>query len=79
MEGGFVMEQGDGMYLPPKAGASERKVASIAQVLDIPDLSLDDGLRRFVRGSLTGRACTLSGMDALVQVGDGGPCSSSSR
>jgi hypothetical protein len=47
---GLVESQGNAMYLTAKADPKRRKVTSVANVLDLPQLSLDVSLRRFVRG-----------------------------
>lgn len=47
---GLVESRGNAMYLTTKAAPSQRKVTSIATVLDLEQLSLDVSLRRFVRG-----------------------------
>lgn len=47
---GLVEPRGNAMYLTTKAAPSQRKVTSIATVLDLEQLSLDVSLRRFVRG-----------------------------
>jgi hypothetical protein len=52
---GLVAERGDAVFLAAKVDPNERKVTSVTEVLDLPQLSLDSGLRRFVRGLPYGR------------------------
>jgi hypothetical protein len=50
IDDGLVETRGDAMFLTAKASPNQRKITSVAAVLDLPQLSLDLSLRRFVRG-----------------------------